>query len=89
MTSGTQIDFQVGGKHYQEGAIQPIEFFMSNKQLDACECNMIKYAYRHKNKNGMQDLLKVVSYAILESEFGYNERETFVKMIRELIGDDK
>lgn len=87
--AGTQIDFQVGGSHYQEGAIQPIEFFMSNKQLDACECNMIKYAYRHKNKNGMQDLLKVVSYAILESEFGYNEREQFVKMIRELIGDDK
>lgn len=87
--TGRQIDFQVGGNHYQEGKIQPIEFFMSNNQLDACECNMIKYAYRHRNKNGMQDLLKVVSYAILESEFGYDEREKFITMIRELIGDIK
>lgn len=89
MTTGIQIDFQVGGSHYQEGRIQPIEFFMSNPQLDACECNMMKYAYRHKNKNGMQDLLKVVSYAILESEFGYGKREEFVDMIRELIGEKK
>lgn len=86
---GTQIDYQVAGDHYQAGSIQPIQFFMSNNQLDACECNMIKYAYRHKNKNGLQDLLKVVSYAILESEFGYNEREKFIGMIKELIGDSK
>ncbi len=79
---------QVGGKHYKEGSIQPVEFFMSNPQLDFCEENMIKYSYRHKNKNGLEDLLKVVHYAMLEAKLHYKKEDEFLGMIRNLMGDE-
>lgn len=87
MTSKT-LKAQVGGGHYKGGSIQPIEFFMSNTQLDFCEQNMIKYAYRHKSKNGLEDLLKVVHYAMLEAKFHYGEEDKFFNMVRGVMGDD-
>lgn len=79
----------VGGSHYQAtGNIQPIQFYAANPQLDFQQCNMIKYAYRHKNKNGLQDLLKVVHYAMLEAEIAYGKESgtEFQNMIKELLG---
>lgn len=71
------LNTMVGGNHYQNGTggIQPIQFYAANPQLDFQQCNMIKYAYRHKDKNGLQDLLKVIHYAILEAEFHYPKEE--------------
>ncbi|AFC22027.1 hypothetical protein GAP52_033 [Cronobacter phage vB_CsaP_GAP52] len=71
------LNTMVGGNHYQtgNGGIQPIQFYAANPQLDFQQCNMIKYAYRHKDKNGLQDLLKVIHYAILEAEFHYPKEE--------------
>lgn len=71
------LDTMVGGSHYQtgDGRIQPIEFYHANPQLNFQQCNMIKYAYRHREKNGLQDLLKVIHYAILEAEFNYPKEE--------------
>lgn len=71
------LDTMVGGSHYQtgNGGIQPIEFYHANPQLNFQQCNMIKYAYRHREKNGLQDLLKVIHYAILEAEFNYPKEE--------------
>lgn len=79
----------VGGSHYQptNDMIQPVQFYHANPQLDFQQTNMIKYAYRHKDKNGMQDLLKVVHYALLEVGFYYPDQyDEFVDSIKKLVG---
>lgn len=53
-------DRQEGGSHYQ-GAIQPIDFIMSNN-LSFCQGNAIKYVFRYKNKGGIEDLKKAKHY---------------------------
>lgn len=79
------VDVMVGGNHYK-GGIQPIEFYNSNPQLDFQQCNIIKYAYRHKEKNGTQDLLKVIHYALLEVQFHYPDKlEEFKKQVQGLV----
>lgn len=82
--SKTAKSVMVGGTHYK-GGIQPIEFYQANPQLDFFECNMIKYAYRHKNKNGLQDLLKVVHYAMIEADLHYKADSEFKAMIKGLM----
>ena len=52
---------QIGGNHYKDMAIQPLEFIMANN-LPYCESNIIKYVCRYKSKNGLQDLLKAKHY---------------------------
>ena len=51
------MDRQIGGSHYKDMAIQPIEFSMKNG-LNACQHSIIKYICRYKQKNGKEDLLK-------------------------------
>jgi len=53
---------QVGGSHYKDMNIQPIEFILANN-LAFCEGNIIKYTCRYKQKNGVEDLRKVIHYA--------------------------
>ena len=53
---------QVGGSHYKDMAIQPVEFIIANG-LGFCEGNIIKYTCRYKQKNGVEDLRKVIHYA--------------------------
>lgn len=80
----------VGGSHYNPDSkkIQPIEFYHANPQLNFQQTNMIKYAYRHKDKNKVQDLLKVVHYALLECGFEYPEEyDNFRSEIRKLLGE--
>ena len=69
----TPLDTQVGGSHYKDMAIQPVEFCQKNN-LNYCESNIIKYACRHKNKNGVEDVRKIIHYAklILQLEYGVN-----------------
>ena len=84
------LDVMIGGAHYDPDSkkIQPIEFYAANPQLNFQQCNMIKYAYRHKDKNKVQDLLKVVHYAMLECGFEYPEEyETFKKEVHKLLGE--
>lgn len=50
---------QVGGNHYVLSAIQPYEFAMANG-YDACAFAIFKYVYRHKRKNGLEDLRKAI-----------------------------
>jgi len=54
-------DIQIGGNHYKDMTIQPIDFILKNK-LGFCEGNIIKYVCRYKNKNGIQDLQKAKQY---------------------------
>lgn len=65
-------DVQVGGNHYKDFKIQPLEFTMANN-LDFIQGNIIKYACRHKQKNGREDLLKVIHYAELALQLQYGE----------------
>lgn len=52
---------QIGGSHYLEQKIQPIEYIIANN-LGFCEGNVIKYVSRYKQKGGLQDLLKAKHY---------------------------
>ncbi len=52
---------QVGGTHYSDLAIEPIQFIESN-ELGYCEGNAVKYISRWRNKNGVEDLKKAVWY---------------------------
>jgi hypothetical protein len=68
--SATQT--QVGGSHYNDMAIQPIEFTLKNG-LGFCEGNVIKYVSRHKSKGGRKDLEKAIHYLQLLIEQEYPE----------------
>ncbi len=59
---------QIGGSHYSEMAIQPIEFIHKNG-LSFIQGNIIKYVCRYKSKNGIEDLLKAKHYIDLLIEF--------------------
>ncbi len=52
---------QVGGTHYAEMAIQPIDFIMKN-ELSFAEGNVVKYVCRYRKKGGKADLLKAKQY---------------------------
>jgi len=56
---------QVGGKHYKTFRIQPYEFISKNN-LSFFQGNVVKYVCRYKDKNGIQDLEKIIHYCELE-----------------------
>ena len=58
-------DKQIGGNHYKLFNIQPYEFISKN-DLSFFQGNVIKYVCRYKNKNGIQDLEKIIHYCELE-----------------------
>lgn len=61
---------QVGGNHYMQFAIQPIDFIHENG-LGYIEGNVIKYVCRHRGKNGRQDIEKAIHYLELLLELEY------------------
>lgn len=67
----TPLDRQVGGDYYKNMAIQPLEFTHKNN-LNFCQGSIIKYICRYKNKNGKEDLEKVIHYAelLIQLEYG-------------------
>ena len=57
------LDKQVGGSHYKDCAIQPVEYIYSNG-LDFLEGNVVKYITRHRTKgDGEEDIRKVIVQA--------------------------
>ena len=63
---------QVGGKHYRECDIQPVEYIVKNN-LDFLEGNIVKYVTRHRTKGeGKKDIEKVIHYAQLILEMHYD-----------------
>jgi hypothetical protein len=52
---------QIGGSHYSNMAIQPIEFIHKNK-LSFIQGNIVKYVCRYKSKGGIEDLDKAKHY---------------------------
>ena len=61
---------QVGGSHYKNKKIQPIDYIMNN-ELGFCEGNVVKYITRYRDKNGLEDLKKAKQYIEFLIE-GYN-----------------
>lgn len=57
----TALNTQVGGSHYKDMVIQPVEFIERNN-LGFCVGNVIKYVCRYKSKNGIEDLKKAKHY---------------------------
>ena len=58
-------DKQIGGSHYKFFSIQPYEFISKNG-LTFFQGNVVKYVCRYINKNGIQDLEKIIHYCELE-----------------------
>lgn len=52
---------QVGGSHYKDMVIQPVEFIHKNG-IGYMEGNVIKYVARWRGKNGLEDLKKARHY---------------------------
>ena len=61
---------QQGGNHYKDKGIQPIVYIHANN-LGFCEGNVVKYITRHKEKNGAEDIRKVIHYCELLLELEY------------------
>ena len=53
---------QEGGSHYRKHKIQPWEFVKQNN-LSYFQGNVIKYICRYKDKNGIEDLKKIIMYS--------------------------
>lgn len=62
---------QIGGSHYADMAIQPVEFITAN-DIGFLEGNIIKYVCRHHAKNGAQDIKKAIHYCelLLQTKYG-------------------
>tara|TARA_R110002124_G_scaffold157903_2_gene324931 strand:+ start:4121 stop:4369 length:249 start_codon:yes stop_codon:yes gene_type:complete len=58
-------DKQIGGSHYKDFYIQPYEFISKN-DLSFFQGNVVKYVCRYLNKNGIQDIEKIIHYCELE-----------------------
>ena len=67
------LDKQIGGNHYKDYKIQPVEFIYANN-IPYLEANVIKYVMRHKAKNGLQDLEKAKHYIDLLISLEYDGR---------------
>ena len=57
----------IGGDHYRQGSIQPIEYIHANN-LSFCEGNVVKYVTRWRHKDGIKDLEKAKHYIELLME---------------------
>lgn len=55
------MEQQVGGSHYKDMPIQPVEFIHANA-MGYLEGNVVKYISRWRKKNGMADLEKARHY---------------------------
>ena len=70
-------DAQIGGNHYKNLKIQPIEYIMANN-LNYCQGNAIKYLTRYKDKNGLEDLKKAKHYidVLIQLEYPNEIKDT-------------
>ena len=64
---------QVGGNHYKDMAIQPVEYIHKNG-IGYFEGCVIKYVSRWRKKNGVEDLKKARHFLDLLIEFEDQQR---------------
>jgi len=70
--STSALSEQVGGSHYKEMRIQPVEFITANN-LTFLEGCVIKRICRHKSKNKAEDLRKAIHEINLILQLEYND----------------
>lgn len=65
------LNTQVGGNHYKDFSIQPVEFITANG-LSFLEGCVVKRVCRHKEKNGREDIEKAIHelQLLLDLEYG-------------------
>jgi hypothetical protein len=61
LTDDSALATQVGGSHYKDHAIQPIEYIHKNN-LPFIEGCVVKYITRWRDKGGVKDLEKIKHY---------------------------
>jgi len=66
------LNTQVGGSHYKDLKIQPVEYIHGNS-LGYMEGNVVKYVTRWRDKNGIKDLEKAKHYIELLIEMELKE----------------
>ena len=66
------LTVQVGGTHYKDLPIQPVEYIYRNN-VGFFEGNVIKYVSRWRSKGGVSDLKKARHY--LDMLIEYQEQE--------------
>lgn len=71
---GKASKLQVGGNHYKQYEIQPVEYSQRNR-LNYCEANVVKYITRWRDKGGLEDLEKVKHYVDLLIELEYGDEQ--------------
>lgn len=69
----TALDTQIGGEHYKNYAVQPVEFITKNK-LGFLEGCVIKRICRYEDKNGLEDLKKAKHEIDLLIELKYGSQ---------------
>ena len=74
-------DIQVGGSHYKDMKIQPVEYIVAN-DLGYCEGNVVKYVSRWKSKGGVDDLRKARHYIDLLIEGEVDSTDTTESTVR-------
>jgi hypothetical protein len=72
------LENQVGGDHYRNKAIQPIQYIMANK-LPFCEGNIVKYITRWREKGGVEDIRKIKEYCdfLIKEEMDGQDEEVY------------
>ena len=66
------LEHQEGGGHYQELAIQPVEYIHRNC-LGFIEGCVVKYVTRHRKKGKAEDVRKAIHFLRLLLELEYGE----------------
>ena len=65
-TNDTPFDNVNRPAHYNTGKYESIDVMVETQGVDAvknfCVCNAFKYIYRHKFKNGLEDIKKAIWY---------------------------
>lgn len=76
MKKTTPLSTQVGGGHYKDLKIQPVEYIHANG-LPFIEGCVVKYVTRHRSKNGKADIEKAIHFLqiLLELEYGDAPKE--------------
>lgn len=62
----TEFSPVVNPEHYKTGKFECIDVMLETQGVEAvrgfCICNAFKYLYRHRNKKGLEDVLKARWY---------------------------
>jgi Protein of unknwon function (DUF3310) len=71
---GSPLDTQIGGDHYKEMAIQPVEYIHANG-IPFIEGCVIKYVSRWRSKGGIPDLEKARHFLDMLIELENDNRD--------------